>query len=190
MRLIMRIVLKVTSLSILFGLSFLIFFAPSKVLSTERLKVGEPAPEWVISEWINSNPLTLRELRGKVVVIDFFQLWCPGCNNFSIPLMFKWEKKFKDYPDIRFISIHTVFEGHDYQSPKRLKAFVKEKGINHPVGIDSYVSDRRLPETMIRYQTRGTPEMAVIDKNGILRFKRFGGFDTKEAESLIKSLLK
>ncbi len=51
------------------------------------------APEWVISGWINSNGLTLADLRGKVVVIDFFQLWCPGCNKFSGPLMEKWKNK-------------------------------------------------------------------------------------------------
>ncbi len=48
---------------------------------------GKKAPDWEISEWINSEPLSLSGLKGKVIVIDFFQLWCPGCNSFSIPLM-------------------------------------------------------------------------------------------------------
>ena len=50
------------------------------VLLTEKAEAdssGNQAPEWAISEWINSNGLTLAGLRGKIVVIDFFQLWCP-----------------------------------------------------------------------------------------------------------------
>ena len=69
------------------------------VLLTEKTEVGaseNQAPEWVISEWINSNGLTLADLRGKVVVIDFFQLWCPGCNKFSGPLMEKWNQQYSD----------------------------------------------------------------------------------------------
>ena len=51
------------------------------------------APEWAVSEWINSDGVTLSDLKGKVVV-DFFQLWCPGCNAFSIPLVKFWGKVF------------------------------------------------------------------------------------------------
>ncbi len=60
-----------------------------------RVEAASPekqAPEWVISEWINSAGFTLEDLQGKVIVIDFFQLWCPGCNKFSIPLMEKWKQ--------------------------------------------------------------------------------------------------
>jgi hypothetical protein len=42
---------------------------------------------------------------------------------------------------------------------------------------------------MRRYRTRGTPEMAIIDKNGYIRFQRFGGFDPDMAENLIRKLI-
>lgn len=150
------------------------------------------APEWAISEWINAPGPTLAGLRGKVVVIDFFQLWCPGCNKFSIPLMHHWEQIFeKEHKDgrIAFVSIHTVFEGHSYQRPGRLRKFVKEKKITHPVGIDQHEEGRRLPVTMERYQTRGTPEMAIIDKQGNIRFQNFGYFEPAHGEQLIRKLL-
>ena len=150
---------------------------------------GKQAPEWVVSEWINTEGLTLSDLRGKVVVIDFFQLWCAGCNNFSIPLMEKWKQQYADHKDLQLIGIHTVFEGHSQQTPKRLRKYIKEKNITYPVGIDKNVSGQRLPETMIRYQTRGTPEMAVIDKKGEIRFQHFGSFKTSVVEKLIDSLL-
>ncbi len=52
--------------------------------------MDEQAPELEISEWINGEGITLESLCGKVVIIEFFQLWCPGCNHSSILLMEKW----------------------------------------------------------------------------------------------------
>ena len=158
-------------------------------LKGEAASPEKQAPGWVISEWINSTGLTLEDLQGKVIVIDFFQLWCPGCNKFSIPLMEKWKQKYIDRKDIQLIGIHTVFEGHSQQTPERLRQYVKEKNITYPIGIDKYVSSQRLPETMIRYHTRGTPEMAIIDKNGRIRFQHFGSFNTAVVEKLIDTLL-
>ena len=162
------------------------------VLLTEKAEAdssGNQAPEWAISEWINSNGLTLAGLRGKVVVIDFFQLWCPGCNKFSGPLMQKWNQQYSGRKDIQLVGIHTVFEGHSQQTPKRLRQYVKEKNITYPVGVDDQVANQRLPETMIRYHTRGTPEIAIIDKRGKIRFQHFGSFNSVVAEKLINTLL-
>ncbi len=156
----------------------------------ESVSSEKQAPEWVVSEWINSDGFTLSDMRGKVVIIDFFQLWCPGCNKFSGPLMKKWEGKYSNRKDIQLIAIHTVFEGHSQQTPKRLRQYVKEKNITYPVGVDDQVSGQRLPETMIRYRTRGTPEMAIIDKEGKIRFQHFGSFNADVIEGLIDILLK
>ncbi len=156
---------------------------------TEADSSDSQAPEWVISEWINCGELTLAGLRGKVVIIDFFQLWCPGCNKFSGPLMEKWNRQYGDRQDIQLVGIHTVFEGHSQQTPKRLRQYVKEKNITYPVGIDDNVSNQRLPETMILYQTHGTPEMAIIDKKGTIRFQHFGSFNPVIVEKLINTLL-
>ncbi|MCP4040984.1 MAG: TlpA family protein disulfide reductase [Gammaproteobacteria bacterium] len=150
------------------------------------------APEWDVSEWINGPGVTVRELRGKVVIVDFFQLWCPGCNRFSIPLMEKWKETFGGAlrsGKLVMVSVHTVFEGHDYQNPARLKEFLLEKGIDHLVGIDRHRSGSEIPETMKIFHTRGTPEMAIIDKQGNIRFQRFGGFDVEAAEQFIRRLL-
>jgi thiol-disulfide isomerase/thioredoxin len=173
-----------------------IFFAAALMLAISTPKVqaapGKKAPEWEISEWINSEPLSLSRMKGKVIVIDFFQLWCPGCNSFSIPLMHHWEQVFEKEAHegrIAFVSIHTVFEGHSFQSPKRLHRFLKKKGINHAVGIDRHIDGKRLPETMRRYNTIGTPEIAIIDKHGVIRMQRFGFFEPAYGEGLIRSLL-
>ena len=156
------------------------------------LPVGELAPEWDIAEWINSPPVRLHDMRGQVVVIDFFQLWCPGCNSFSIPLTKQWEKDFAEdiaADRMKIVSIHTVFEGHSHQTVDRLKKFVEKTGFGHPVGHDRHDIDPRLPNTMILYGTRGTPEIAIIDKEGRIAYQKIGFFDPEEKARLIRDLM-
>lgn len=153
---------------------------------------AKPAPEWTVSKWIRGPETTLAALKGQVVVIDFFQLWCPGCNQFSIPLMSHWEKEFAGEikaNKLKLISIHTVFEGHSYQTDERLEKFVAEKKMQHPVAVDFRANGSRLPKTMIEYNTRGTPEMAIIDKEGRIRFQKLGSFDPNWATGFIRQLL-
>lgn len=174
---------------------FAVLFFSTTLISSPGLAAQTPrqAPEWQISEWINSPGLSLDGLKGKVVIIDFFQLWCPGCNSFSIPLMNHWEQVFKKEVSEKrlvFVSIHTVFEGHTYQNPERLRKFLKEKEIHHAVGVDRQIKGKWLPETMRLYKTRGTPEMAMIDKKGQIRFQNFGFFEPKDGEHIIRTLLK
>jgi hypothetical protein len=57
------------------------------------------------------------------------------------------------------------------------------------VGIDQHERGERIPETMKRYRTGGTPEMAIIDKNGWVRFQKFGGFNPSYAEGIIRQPL-
>ena len=154
--------------------------------------VGRPAPSWDILEWINGYGGNVDTLKGKVIIIDFFQLWCPGCNKFSGPLMNHWQQKFSNemaMGQLVLVKIHTVFEGHNYQTVNKLKTYVKDKGITIPVGVDRHIGERRIPETMRRYKTRGTPEIVMIDRNGMVRFQRFGWFDPAAAESYLESLL-
>ena len=106
--------------------------------------------------------------------------------------MKKWQQKYAaniQSEELYMISIHTVFEGHHFQNPIRLRTFVKEKQITHPVAIDRHTIADGIPETMKRYQTRGTPEMAIIDKKGLIRFQHIGSFDTLSVERLIDRLL-
>ena len=161
---------------LMFALSTAVVLAAPPGLAETRYQRGPfsaaeapPAPEWQVSEWIRGPATSLAALEGQVVVIDFFQLWCPGCKRFSIPLMSYWEEHFAKEiaaEELALISIHTVFEGHDYQTPERLRAFVEEKKMRHPVAVDRQSAGKRLPDSMILFGTHGTPEMAIIDKAG------------------------
>lgn len=153
---------------------------------------SRPAPMWEITDWLNDDGGNVNTLRGKVIIIDFFQLWCPGCNRFSGPLMQHWQEKFaKQIEDgrLHMVKIHTVFEGHDYQNATKLRSYVTEKKITMPVGIDRHEAGQRVPITMRRYRTSGTPEMVIIGPDGMIVFQKFGGFDPAPVESMFVDLL-
>ena len=149
-----------------------------------------PAPEWQVTEWINGSPGNLADQGGKVVLIEFFQLWCPGCKRFSVPLFNRWHEEYNERDDVLVLSIHTVFEGHDHQTPERLREFVEIWGIEHPVRIDSYAREGdEMPVTMRRFRTGGTPHVVIVDKQGLLRFSHFGSFKEEAVEEFIEQLL-
>lgn len=165
----------------------LLLFTSSQIHSSSR-----KAPEWDIAEWVNGQGVTVSELSGKVVVVEFFQLWCPGCKAFSLPLMQHWEERFASEiaaDKLVMLSIHTVFEGHDYQNTQHLRGFLKDSGIDRLVGVDRHRHGSETPETMKRYRTRGTPEIAIIGKSGNIRFQHFGGFDPEPVEQFMRMLL-
>lgn len=167
---------------------------PLLILIATLPAAGEPrtpAPEFAISEWINTDqPITVESLRGKVVLIHFFQLWCPGCNRFSRPLFDEWQEKYSDREDVVLLGIHTVFEGHGAQSPGRLHRYLRTYHITYPVGIDDYAHpEDDIPITMGRYRTGGTPTTTIIDRDGNIRLQRLGSFRQEPVEQLIERLL-
>jgi len=158
----------------------------------EGIVIPHPAPQWDIEQWINADPGNVDTNHNKVVVIDFFQMWCPGCNTFTGPLMQQWQDRFSDEiasGDLVLVKIHTVFEGHSYQTTHKLKTYLKDKNITMPVGVDRHSANDYLPETKKQYKTRGTPEIVMIDRMGMIRFQQFGWFDPAAAETYLESLL-
>ena len=169
-----------TAAAATFTIVLLILLAPGALNANHPgPPVPRPAPAWDVAGWINSDGMDLADLKGRVVIIEFFQLWCPGCNRFSKPLIKKWEKDFARQikkEQLTIVGVHTVFEGHSYQNPKRLRRYLKRNDIRHPVDVDRLRQGEHIPQTMRQFRTRGTPEMAIIDKQGVIRFQRFGGF--------------
>jgi thiol-disulfide isomerase/thioredoxin len=150
----------------------------------------QPAPDWEVREWIGNKPGSITGMKDKVVLLEFFQLWCPGSNSFSIPLFARWEEKYGERDDVVILSIHSVFEGHEYQTDERLRAFVEMNGIERPVGIDRHASPGDdVPITMKRYGALGTPHVVIVGKDGKIRFSAFGPFAIEPVEAYIDRLL-
>ena len=133
------------------------------------------APELQISAWLNTpEPLTLASLRGKVVVLHTFQIFCPGCIQMGIPQAQRISQEF-DPSRVAVVGLHTVFEHHEVMGRDALEVFVYEYRLRFPIGIDKYDGPAQgVPLTMRAYQMQGTPSLVLIDKTGRSRFHKFG----------------
>lgn len=134
---------------------------------------NEPAQPWTTTRWFNSEPLTLEDLRGRVIVLSTFQMLCPGCVANGLPQLQRIEQTF-NRRDVAVIGLHTVFEHHAAMTPTSLEAFLLEYRIGFPVGVDSHEDSSGTPITMTRYGLRGTPSLVLIDRAGLIRFRGFG----------------
>ena len=131
------------------------------------------APELEVTRWFNTETSpSLAGLRGEVVVIEAFQMLCPGCVSHGIPQAQRIQQNFGD--DVALLGLHTVFEHHEAMTPVSLEAFLHEYKITFPVGVDAHTPGESTPVTMGRYRLRGTPSLVVIDRGGRLRVNAFG----------------
>ena len=134
------------------------------------------APELAISRWFNTDGTpTLADLRGEVVVLEAFQMLCPGCVSHGLPQAQRIQQMFGD--ELTVLGLHTVFEHHEAMTPVSLEAFLYEYRISFPVGVDAHEPGVTTPITMGRYQLRGTPSLVIIDRAGRIRLNAFGRAD-------------
>ena len=142
-------------------------------------------------DWLNSpSPISLQNLRGSVVLIEAFQMLCPGCVSHALPQAMRVLQLFSE-EDVAVIGLHTVFEHHTAQGTKAaLEAFLHEYRITFPVGIDAPSDQGPLPKTMTAYQMRGTPTSILIDRSGFVRKHKFGTEQDMILGAEIMSLLR
>ena len=136
-----------------------------------------PAPPWHVSEWLNSPaPLALEQLRGRVVVLEAFQMLCPGCVSHGLPQVKRVHALFPR-EQVAVVGLHTVFEHHAAMGIASLRAFLHEYRIEFPVGIDMAGEQGPIPRTMQAYAMQGTPTLVLIDRRGLRRRQVFGQID-------------
>ena len=132
-----------------------------------------PAPELITDRWFNCDaPVTLAALRGKVIVIEAFQMLCPGCVAHGIPQAQQIHDTFS-HEEVAVIGLHTVFEHHAAMTPVSLAAFLHEYRVTFPVGVDR-ANGAGIPLSMDAYAMQGTPTLILIDALGRLRAQSFG----------------
>ncbi len=132
-------------------------------------------------EWLNSPPLTREELKGKVVLIDFWTYSCINCLR-SIPYVQAWAEKYKDQ-GLVVIGVHSpefAFE----KSVSNVKKAVADLKITYPVAIDSNYAIWRA------FGNQYWPAHFFIDAEGRIRHHHFGEGDYDESEQIIQQLLK
>lgn len=134
----------------------------------QRLQASEPAPEFThqsAEDWINSPPLSMKSLRGQVVLIDFWTFDCWNCYR-SFPWLNEVHGKFAGQ-GLEIIGVHSPEYVHERES-QRVAARVHEFKLEHPVMIDNDFSYWNALDN------RYWPAFYLIDKHGQLRY-RFAG---------------
>lgn len=140
------------------------------------------APELIGgTNWLNSEPLTLEDdLRGKVVLIDFWTYSCINCIR-TFPYVTSWYEKYKD-SDFVIVGVHSP-EFEFEKNPDNVTAAMEEYGITYPVVQDNDFKIWRA------YNNRYWPAHYLIDKNGKIRYTHFGEGKYQETENKIRELL-
>ena len=139
---------------------------------------AEPAG---IDAWINSDPLTLAQLRGRVVLVDFWTYTCINCIR-TFPYLKLWNSRYAD-DGLVILGVHTPeFEFEkDYENVQQA---TKDNGIVWPVAQDNDF------QTWRAYNNRFWPAKYLIDRDGVIRYTHFGEGAYAETERQIRELLK
>ncbi|WP_256354327.1 MULTISPECIES: thioredoxin family protein [unclassified Variovorax] len=139
------------------------------------------APEFTgIDKWLNSAPLSMQGLAGKVVLVDFWTYSCINCVN-TLPHVVRWYEKYKDQGFV-VIGVHTpefAFE----KLTSNVEAALQRFDIRYPVAQDNGFS------TWKAYENQYWPAFYLVDKSGHVRRKHFGEGQYAEMDAAIQSLL-
>ena len=127
--------------------------------------LGLKAPAITSLTWINSKPLRAEDLRGKVVLVEFWTFGCGNCQA-TVPAM---RRLYRDYlrGDVVVIGVHTPEFDYEKQIPN-VRDAVKKQGIQFPVAIDN--SYRIWND----FDNRYWPAIYLIDRRGIVRYAHIG----------------
>jgi cytochrome c biogenesis protein CcdA/thiol-disulfide isomerase/thioredoxin len=146
-----------------------------QVAPTSSLKDYGRAPELTgLTDWINSEPLTLKQLRGKVVLIDFWTYSCINCLR-TLPHVKAWYHAYHD-KGLVVIGVHTPEFAFEHV-PANVRGAVRRLGVTYPVALDNDYA------TWNAFQNQYWPAKYLIDRRGRLRYYHFGEgpYDTTEA---------
>src|SRR3712207_3710693 len=132
------------------------------------------------TEWLNSQPLTAADLRGKVVLVDF---WTYTCINWlrQLPYVRAWAEKYRDH-GVVVIGVHTpefAFE----QNVDSVRQAAKDMRVDYPIVIDNDYAIWRA------FENQYWPALYFVDAQGSIRHHHFGEGEYEQSEMIIQQLL-
>jgi thiol-disulfide isomerase/thioredoxin len=140
------------------------------------------APEFTgITTWLNSEPLTMAQLRGKVVLVNFWTYGCYNCIN-TLPHVTALQAKYGN-SGFTVIGVHTPEFAHE-KSAANVAAAIKQHGITYPVAQDNGFA------TWKAYDNHYWPAQYIVDQTGKIVFQHAGEGQYDEIEQTIQNLLK
>ena len=177
----MRLVIAGTAVFLMVAMVGIGGVAAADILPTaERhvVKLGEPAPNFQLRD-LNGRLVTLSDLRGKVVLLNFWATWCGPCR-VEMPAMEQLYRMFSR-KDFEILAVSTDAQGVAITRP-----FQQEHHLTFPILHDA---DYRVALT---YGARSLPMTFMVDRQGVVRHQIFGARDwgASEAQQLVQMLIK
>ena len=146
-----------------------------------RVEKGQVRAPEIGRIWLNSPPLSFRQLRGRAVLVDFWDYTCVNCIR-TLPYVKAWHERYHDV-GLTVIGVHTP-EFTFAQYELNVERGVREFGLTYPIVIDSNY------EIWKAFANRGWPSKYLLDKDGYLRFAHTGEGAYRECEEVIQELLR
>lgn len=139
------------------------------------------APQFTgVRHWINSEPLDITALRGKVVLVEFWTYSCINCIH-TMPYLKQWHRNYKD-KGLVVVGVHTPEYGYE-RIQRNVENAVKRFGIEYAVAQDNGY------QTWNAYGNQYWPALYLIDKQGRVVYQHFGEGDYRQTEVKIQQLL-
>ncbi len=141
------------------------------------------APEFRdVKHWINSEPLTMTELRGKVVVVHFWTNGCSNCVN-NYPHYKAWQERYSG-KDVVILGIHTP-ETPGERDVERIKSQAAKHGLKFPIAVDNGATNWQA------WNNRYWPTVYVVDRRGIVRYGWEGelNFAGQKGEETVRKVI-
>jgi thiol-disulfide isomerase/thioredoxin len=155
--------------------------------ATQLSLIESVAPEISIQTWINSDPLALADLRGRVVLLEFWATWCKPCQEMFLKL-----RKLHEEHAARGLSVIALTRHYfaqrgtaasEEEELELIRKFVKDNGLEFPVGVATDERNQNL------YGATGVPTLALIDRTGIVRYANFGGGEDDRFDEILNRCL-
>jgi thiol-disulfide isomerase/thioredoxin len=138
------------------------------------------APTFAEGNWINSDPLTLENLRGHVVLVEFWTFGCYNCRN-TLPSVREWDARYRDR-GLTIVGVHTPETSSEYDLDS-VRREVPSLGIKYAIVTDNDY------KTWKAYNVEAWPTIYVLDKQGRVRWLHVGEGRYDETDSVIRKLL-
>ncbi|HVE37793.1 MAG TPA: redoxin domain-containing protein [Nitrososphaeraceae archaeon] len=113
-------------------------------------KTGSAAPDLQVSEWVQGGPINLKDYQGKVVVVEVFQVNCPGCFIYGIPEAIDNYNKYKN-EGVIILGLATAFEDFDKNTIENLRLLLNEKKVIGETLTTLTYQSKLLEEGMLTY---------------------------------------